>query len=326
MKHIFFALALTLSFPALALEVPLAVPPLTGPVMDNANMITNEAELSAQISALYKNGEGPQVAILIIKSLEGESLEAYTIRVAETWALGNKQRDDGVLLFIALEDKKMRIEVGQGLEGSLTDLQSKRIIDNMVPYLRSGKFNAAVDVALRQIIQTISNPGAVQETTEVVNTPLSSEEQAQVDMIVTMGFVVVGVFLFYLLVNAFFSRRLKQLQSLLYVETNSLEELTSSDERHQKNISKYKQQIKETEDRYKSSITDLTKDTQKKYQDEITKNKSLESKLSNLRQEDFRSPLSKLELLQSQKRNLDHRIKVSQTNISEYQSVLKGGK
>src|SRR6478736_6488430 len=107
-----------------------AVPELWGiRVHDDAHVLKQETvdQLEKELK-VYEDTTSNQVAILIVQSLEGEVLEEYSLRVAEKWKLGKKEKDNGALLVISIDDHKMRIEVGQGLEGVLTDAQSSRII------------------------------------------------------------------------------------------------------------------------------------------------------------------------------------------------------
>ena len=136
----------------LALAVPQTanadadVPYLTGRINDYANLISPDTEgrLDAQLSQL-ETEKGNQVVVLTIDSLQGEVLEDYTIRVAETWKLGRSEFDDGALLLIVKNDRKMRIEVGYGLEPTLTDVKSKRILDNIItPKFRAGDFDGGI--------------------------------------------------------------------------------------------------------------------------------------------------------------------------------------
>ena len=100
----------------------LEVPALTGRIVDNAKIISSQDKM--EISSYLKNLEdqtGIQIAVLTIKSLEGESLEEFSLRTAEKWKLGEKGKDNGALLLVALNERKIRIEVGYGLEERLTD-------------------------------------------------------------------------------------------------------------------------------------------------------------------------------------------------------------
>ena len=95
---------------------------------------------------------GAQVAVLTVESLQGDPLEQYTLRVADTWKLGGKERDDGVLLFVARGDRKMRLEVGYGLEDKLTDLRSRRILDEVMgPRFKAGDFGGGIEEAVKAV-------------------------------------------------------------------------------------------------------------------------------------------------------------------------------
>src|SRR5262249_9977140 len=95
---------------------------------------------------------GAQVAVLVVPSLEGESLEAYSVRVAQTWKLGRKGVDDGVLFLVARNDRKMRIEVGYGLESRITDARSREILDEQVrPRFRADDFDGGIEAGVDAI-------------------------------------------------------------------------------------------------------------------------------------------------------------------------------
>ena len=147
---------------AAALEVPY----LAGRVNDLAGLLSEgaEARLEEKLGRLEEQ-TGAQVAVLTIPSLEGDPIEDFSIRVVETWKLGREGEDDGVLVLIARDDRRMRIEVGYGLEGVLTDAQSRRIIDAvMTPRFRAGDFDGGVEAAVGAISGTIlGEPGAIPE-------------------------------------------------------------------------------------------------------------------------------------------------------------------
>ena len=95
--------------------------------------------------------------MLIVPTTQPEPIEAYSIRVAEKWQIGRKGKDNGVLFLVAKNDKKMRIEVGYGLEGMLTDATSRRIIaENVAPLFREGKFAAGIDAGVDRIISVVA--------------------------------------------------------------------------------------------------------------------------------------------------------------------------
>lgn len=130
-----------------------AIPRLTGPVMDQADLLdpTQEADLSKRLKALEVD-TGAQVAVLTLPSLEGEPIESRAIEVARAWELGQAGRDNGLLILVAVEERELRMEVGEGLEGAVTDLTSKRIIDEqMVPRFRQGDFGSGIVAAVEAL-------------------------------------------------------------------------------------------------------------------------------------------------------------------------------
>jgi len=135
----------------------LEVPYLAGRVNDQANMLEDgfEAQLEERLRLLEEE-TGAQVAVLAISTLEGDPIEDFSMRVVETWKLGRKDADNGVLILIARDERRMRIEVGYGLEGALTDAQSGRIIDHlMAPRFREGDFNGGVGAAVDAVSSAI---------------------------------------------------------------------------------------------------------------------------------------------------------------------------
>ena len=143
-----------------------AVPPLTGRVVDQADILTPATEnVITMLLAAHEEATSNQVAVLTISSLQGETIEGFSIRVAETWALGTAENDNGVLLLVALNDREMRIEVGHGLEGDLTDALANRIIrGEMRPRFREGDFDAGVLAGVQSIVGTIEGTYTPPET------------------------------------------------------------------------------------------------------------------------------------------------------------------
>lgn len=146
------SLSWLLIFSVSALEVPA----LTAPVVDKALIFSNSYEdrLNQYLKDIH-NATGAQLQVLTVKSLEDESLEGYTIKVAEEWKLGSAKEDRGLLFFIALNDRKMRIEVGQGLEGIVTDILAGRLIDQAKPYFRQGNYEAGTFYIMENIVKLI---------------------------------------------------------------------------------------------------------------------------------------------------------------------------
>lgn len=146
----------------------LAIPALDNKrVHDVAGVLSSQTIQSLEVQLkLHQDSTGNQIAILVIPSLNGESLEEFSLRVAhEAWKLGSEKNDNGVLLLIAVDDRKMRIEVGQGLEGVLTDALCSQIIRNeMAPEFRRGDYDAGVLLAINAIVQTIAGEYTAEQT------------------------------------------------------------------------------------------------------------------------------------------------------------------
>ncbi|MBI4042032.1 MAG: TPM domain-containing protein, partial [Deltaproteobacteria bacterium] len=129
------------------------IPALRGPVMDEAGLLSGltAKKLEDALVALHQKSD-LQLQLYSIPSLEGEVIEEYSIRIVEKWKLGSKERGNGVLLLIAFEDRQARIEVGEGLEGELTDAEAARIIDHLlVPEFRQGRYESGILQSLNAI-------------------------------------------------------------------------------------------------------------------------------------------------------------------------------
>jgi uncharacterized protein len=148
------ALLLCWAFAAFA---DVAVPPLTGRVVDQTGTLsTSDINSLQQVLQGLELRKGSQVAVLIVPTTAPETIEQYAIRVAEAWKIGRKKIDDGALVVVAKNDRKLRIEVGYGLEGALTDATSKRIIDEVItPRFRNGDFAGGISAGVNRIIGVI---------------------------------------------------------------------------------------------------------------------------------------------------------------------------
>ena len=135
-----FVLAVGVAYAALTF------PPLTGRVVDDAGVLSSDTQ--QRLTALLAEHEqqtGNQVVVVTLKSLEGTSIEDYGYQLGRAWGIGKKGKDNGVLVIVAPNEHKTRIEVGYGLEGTLTDAQSALIIqDVMLPFFRKGDYDSGV--------------------------------------------------------------------------------------------------------------------------------------------------------------------------------------
>ena len=155
-RTFFLALLLVLGWSSAA-TADVAVPPLSGRLVDQTGTLSafDAAALTQRLKDL-ETRKGSQVAVLIVPTTQPETIEQFSIRVAEAWKIGRKKIDDGALLIVAKDDHKLRIEVGYGLEGALTDVTSRRIIDEIiVPHFKTGDFAGGISAGVDRIIRII---------------------------------------------------------------------------------------------------------------------------------------------------------------------------
>jgi len=153
-----FACALGwLSVASAQVSAPIPVPPLTGHVTDLTGTLSAEQKATLeQTLTAFEARKGSQLAVLMVATTAPEEVEQYALRVAEQWKLGRKKIDDGAILVVAKNDRAMRIEVGYGLEGALSDLSSKRIISQTIlPRFKGGDFYGGLSAGIDQVIRVI---------------------------------------------------------------------------------------------------------------------------------------------------------------------------
>lgn len=140
--------------PAWAMAAPRELPTLVSRVRDDAGLLSpaQAQALEAELAA-FERETGHQLAVLTVKSLEGEAIESFSMRVAEAWRLGDARRDDGALVVVAAEDRRARIEVGYGLEGVIPDALAARILrDRMIPRFRRGEMGEGVRAGVEALM------------------------------------------------------------------------------------------------------------------------------------------------------------------------------
>jgi uncharacterized protein len=142
---------------AVAAFADVAVPALVGRVVDQTGTLSGGDLASLQDTLRsFEARKGSQIAVLIVPTTAPETIEQYSLRVAEAWKIGRKKIDDGAVLVVAKDDRKLRIEVGYGLEGALTDVTSKRIIDEVItPRFKAGDFAGGISAGVDRIIRVI---------------------------------------------------------------------------------------------------------------------------------------------------------------------------
>ena len=167
--HALFALCLLTLCASVALS--LDVPPFRGYVNDTAGLLSSAEQqaLEAKLTS-YQQSTQQQFTLLTIKSLEGEPIENYSVAVADKWKPGRKREDDGLIMVVAVDDRKMRIEVGYGLEGDIPDAFASAVVrEVMSPAFKAGQFNAGINSAFDMLIKRAS--GEVVPTPQPKRTP-----------------------------------------------------------------------------------------------------------------------------------------------------------
>lgn len=137
--------------PAAAREVPF----LSGRVVDEAGLLSAEARqrLEPRLAALERE-TGAQLAVLVVSDLGGDPIEDFSLRVVEEWELGGAERDDGLLFLVAVEERRMRVDVGYGLEDDVPDILAGRILDGLVqPRFRRGDFDGGVEAGVEALAE-----------------------------------------------------------------------------------------------------------------------------------------------------------------------------
>jgi uncharacterized protein len=167
--HCSLAFAAVILLFTISAVLAVAVPRLKGRVNDYAGMLPSytERQLDETLRQLEQT-DSTQIAVLTIPSLKGDNLESFSIRVAEQWKVGQKGFDNGAILLIAKKERKIRIEVGYGLEGRLTDLVSGQIIRNViVPQFRAGNIDRGISDGVQAMIKVVRGEFAAPDNSRI---------------------------------------------------------------------------------------------------------------------------------------------------------------
>lgn len=191
MKKILLSIFIGLIFVVVFAWKVLAVnyPNYSNYINDFADILTSQQEEQLNLKIYnYDKQTTNQIAVAIIRSLEGDTIENYSIHLADLWKPGQKEKDNGVLMLFAMDDRKIRIEVGMGLEGDLTDLESKKIIDNTIsPEFKQQKYFEGIDKGIDATINAIATTSA-----EIKN-------ETNSDGTIVIVILVAGIFIFILM-------------------------------------------------------------------------------------------------------------------------------
>lgn len=178
-------------------------PKLTGRVVDEANMLSPavEQQLTEQLAGLEAS-TGRQVVVATLPSLQGYEIEDYGYQLGRAWKIGDEKRDDGVLLIIAPNDRKVRIEVGYGLEPILTDALSSTIIQTAIlPDFKAGKMEAGVVAGTEAIVQQLSLPD--DQAKAIAAKPVEPSSHFESSGSPLIFFILFGIWLFGILLRGF---------------------------------------------------------------------------------------------------------------------------
>ncbi len=190
-----FPLLFILILPISAVAVDLTFPPLTGRVVDNADVLSpiTEEILTNQLAELEEKNS-TQLVVVTLPNLQGVTIEDYGYQLGRFWGIGLREKDNGALLIIAPNDRAVRIEVGYGLEGDLTDAASRMIIEHKIlPHFRLGDFDKGVSEGVNGIISTISSANECRETGDC-----KESQQDSVAALLPVAFIIL-IFMFMLL-------------------------------------------------------------------------------------------------------------------------------
>jgi len=181
-----FVLLLLLPLRAKAAEIPA----LRGYVNDYGNMISPAVEAGlAEKLKKFEETDSTQLVVLTVPSLEGDPVEEYSIRVAERWKIGQRGKDNGILFLVSREDRKLRIEVGRGLEGKLTDLTAGRILDLVVkPKFKAGDFDGGFTAGVSALID--ATRGEFTADRKAPSVPFAAGMPPWLALLILLGFFV----------------------------------------------------------------------------------------------------------------------------------------
>ena len=188
-----------------ALAADLKFPPLTGRVVDDAGILTdNTRNTLDQVLAQHERTTAQQVVVVTLDSLQGHTIEDYGYQLGRSWGIGQKGKNNGALLIVAPHERKVRIEVGYGLEGQLTDAISRVIIENnILPRFRVGDFNGGVLDGTAAIMRTLGDDAAANLSGEPGQAPPPSDvDQTQLPPSTEFLLLMFFVFVLFLMLRA----------------------------------------------------------------------------------------------------------------------------
>ena len=186
---------LCVTFGSGGLHAELKLPKLTGQIVDQAGLLNadDRAQITRDLHALEKKTTD-QIVIVTVKSLDGYPIEEFGYKLGRAWGIGQKDKNNGIILIVAPNERKVRIEVGRGLEGEMTDIMSKLIVENAIlPRFRRGDFSGGIKMGVRDIKDVIL--GDAEAVKERARGGGRIERQAERDEMITLA-IWVAIFAF----------------------------------------------------------------------------------------------------------------------------------
>ncbi len=202
MKKRLFLLALALCFlslPVFAAGLPEATKEFY--VYDEEGILSDEAksDIVRTNESLFEQ-TGAQVVVCILNHLpEDKTVEEAAVDIFDKWDIGTKEKDNGILLLIAMKDRKFRIEVGYGLEGAIPDMVAKEILDDMVPYFQDGEYEAGIRVAFGEILSRVEEEYQITIEGKDAVTEGIEEETEEGDLMDMIKMAIVVIFILFLI-------------------------------------------------------------------------------------------------------------------------------
>jgi uncharacterized protein len=174
----------------------LSIPPLTSPVMDLGNFLTEgQAKDLSQLAYEIHAHQGPQITILTVPDLQGYAIEDFSIRVTEKWKLGSKEKDNGLLVVLSKAEREVRIEVGNGIEGEITDYDTARFTREIFPeYFKRSQFHTGLRLFLEDVAARFSIKLSSQATNHIRRTPY--DQKMKIFITLFIGVLAFGSMIF----------------------------------------------------------------------------------------------------------------------------------
>ncbi len=215
---------LCLTCVGLAQTPAITFPVLTGRVVDEAGLLTtsDRASLTASLADLEAKTTA-QLVVVTLKSLQGTTIEGYGYQLGRHWGIGQKDKDSGALLIVATAERKVRIEVGYGLEGTLTDAATKLIIENAIlPAFKTGDFAGGIKSGTDQIVQLLrGDAGSAPPAQLRTAAPARSSTTMPVWLVIVLGVGGVGLLIYCAIAGGAACRGIMQLLFLLALSGRS---------------------------------------------------------------------------------------------------------